>query len=178
MKCLALPLLLLAATLTTGRCAEKPPLLSVRIALPVRSNEIRESVERELVYPNFTGGIQFHFPVIVTNLSDKPQRIAQEGCSMGYDALSFEWTDESGKKQKAEKVGIEFAKNVYSWWTLQPGESLVINVFYTDTASWTGFPHPPPHESQTVTMRAVFEMKPFGRSVSKPLEIVFTNNHD
>ena len=46
-----------------------------------------------------------------------------EKWGLGYDALSFEWTDESGKKQKAEKVGIAFAKNVYSWWTLQPGES-------------------------------------------------------
>ena len=178
MKCLALHLLLLVASLTTGRCAETPPVLSVRIALPVRSNEIRESVERELVYPNFTGGIPFHFPVIVTNISDKPQRVAQEGCSWGHDALSFEVTDESGTKQKAAKVGIDFAKNIDSWWTLQPGESLVINVFYTDTATWTGFPRPSAHKSQTVTMRAVFEMKPFGRIVSKPLKIVFTNSHD
>jgi hypothetical protein len=178
MKCLALHLLILAATLTASRCAENPPLLSVRIALPVRGTALGDSVERELVYPNFKGGIPFHFPVIITNLSDKPQRIAQEWCSEGYDALSFECTDESGKTQKAGKLGRDWSKNFYAWWTLQPAESVVINVFYTDTAIWTGFPRPPAHKSQTVTMRAVFEMKPFGRIVSEPLKIVFTNRND
>lgn len=178
MKCFPLHLLILVATLTTGRCADSPPLLSVRIALPARGSELSKADERELVYPNFKGGIPFHFPVIVTNISDKPQRVAQEGCSEGNEALSFEWTDESGKKQRAERMGLDPAKNVYAWWALQPGESVVINVFYTDMTTWPGFPRPPAHKSQTVTMRAVFEMKPFGRIASQPLRIVFTNNND
>ena len=163
---------------TIGRCADNPSLLLVKIALPARAAAPGESIERELVYPNFKGVIPSHFPVIITNISGKPQRIAQESCSEGYDALSFEWTDESGKTQKAEKLGLNWYKNVLAWWTLQPGESLVINVFYTDTTTWTGFPRPPAHKSQTVTMRAVFEMDPFGRIVSEPLKIVFTNSND
>jgi hypothetical protein len=178
MRCLTLYFLILAALLTSGRCADSAPLLSVRVALPARGTELGESLERELVYPNFKGGIPFHFPVIVTNISDKTQRIAQEWCSEGYDALSFEYTDESGKMRKAEKLGREWQKNFYAWWALQPAESVVINVFYTDATTWTGFPRPPAHKSQTVTMRAVFEMKPFGRIVSEPLKIVFTNSND
>ena len=178
MRTLTLCFLSFGALMAIGRSAENAPLLSVKFALPAQGGENGRLLHRELVYPNFKGLIPFHFSVVITNVSDKMQPVAQDWCSAGYDALTFEYTDESGKTRKAEKLGRDWPKNFYAWWALQPGESTVINVFYTDEMTWTGFPHPPAHKSETVTMRAVFDMKPFGRIVSEPLKILFTNNND
>jgi hypothetical protein len=127
-----------------------------------------------------------HFPVILTNTSDKPQRIDTEWNSWGDHALSFEFTDEAGKKTVARRVVADYGKNVLHWWILQPQESLVMDVYFADSDKWQGFPHPAGYgNSQTVTMRAVFEIHPnevpsadglwTGRVVSQPEKYVFYN---
>ena len=100
-----------------------------------------------------------HFHVIVSNISDKPQKIWREWCSWGYYSLSFELSDKSGKKWVAKKGMSVWTKNYPDWSTLKPHESVVIDVYFADTGMWKGFPCPE-NGSQTVTMRAIFEIKP------------------
>jgi hypothetical protein len=126
-----------------------------------------------------------HFPVILTNTSDKPQRIVTPWNSWGDHALSFEITDRSGKKSVARAVAVDYTKNTLHWWTLQPQESVVFDVYFADSNKWEGFPHPIHYgDSETVTMRAIFQFGPVtqkapedglwaGRVYSKPEQVVF-----
>jgi len=123
-----------------------------------------------------------HFPVIIANSSDSQQRLWREWCSWGYFGLTFEFTDESGKKWIAKKEEQVWTKNFPDWWTLEPHESLVIDVNFADTNTWVGFPSPT-NGSQTVTMQAILEFKPndvtrqygiwTGRVVSKAEKVTF-----
>ena len=72
------------------------------------------------------------------------------------------------------------------WWVLQPQESLVLDVYLADSGQWQGFPDLARYgDSETVTMRAVFEIKSnevppqdglwTGRVFSKPEQYVFYN---
>ena len=100
-----------------------------------------------------------HFHVIVSNTSGKPQRIWKERCSWGYYSLTFELTDDAGKKSVAKKKPASFSKNSPDWWSLEPGESLVLDVYFSDPEIWEGFPRPV-NSSRIVTLRAIFEIEP------------------
>jgi hypothetical protein len=100
-----------------------------------------------------------HFHVIVSNVSGKTQRILREDCSEGYFALTFEFTDDSGKKWVSRKKG-EFFKNNPVFWILEPGESIVLDVYFGDLKTWEGFPIPDRGLDRTLTMRAIFEIPP------------------
>jgi hypothetical protein len=152
--------------------------ISISIAVPA----LDPGSERSVVAFDRTS----HFPVILTNTSDKPQRIVTEWNSWGDHALSFELTDDSGKKFTARRVVSDYAKNTLHWWILKPQESMVLDVYFADSDRWQGFPHPVGYgNSQTVTMRAVFEVKSnevpvsdglwVGRIVSQPDKYVFYN---
>jgi hypothetical protein len=122
--------------------------------------------------------------VIVSNASEKPQRIWQEPFSWGYWALSFEFTDESGKKWTAKKRGMKpFTMNKLVYWLLDPHESLVYEVYFADSDTWEGFPVLQAGISAVVSVRAVFETRSTpesiahgvwtGRVVSEPRRIRF-----
>jgi hypothetical protein len=136
-------------SLTVSTKAEESP-ISVSIAIPTES-----TTNRILFYRNRTN----HFHVIVSNTSDKPQRIWQEWCSWGYFGLTFEFTDEHGKKWVANKKERSWTRNFPDWWILEPHESLVMDVHFGDSDIWQGFPKVG-DTPQIVTMRAVLEFKP------------------
>jgi len=121
-------------------------LISVSIAIPW-SFERR----REITRP-------WRLHVVLTNTSNQPQNIWKEWNSWGYYALSFEVTDEHGKTSIVRKGIKVWTVDGTDYWTLDPHESLVIDV---DCASdeWEGFPRPT-KEPQSVAMRAIFEIKP------------------
>ncbi|MGA3285015.1 MAG: hypothetical protein ABSD57_11235 [Verrucomicrobiota bacterium] len=164
--------ILFAATcgITETIAAESP--ISVSVAIPTRNDE------RRVEYHDRTT----HFHVIVSNTSDKPQRIWREWCSWGYYGLTFEFADENGKKWVAKKKPQVWTRNFPDWWTLDPHESFVIDVYFGDSDTWDGFPLPK-DGSQTVTMLAVFEFKPddesrqhdvwTGRVASKAEKVTF-----
>lgn len=168
---LLLTILLAVMSVVAVAHAGKPP-ISVSIAVPEGSGE-RRIDDRDRTT---------HFHVIVSNSSEKTQRIGQEWCSWGYFGLTFELTDERGKKWVAKKKPRDWTRNFPAWWTLRPHESLVLDVHLGDADTWEGFPRPE-HGSQTVTMQAVFEFKPddesrthavwTGRIVSKAGTFVF-----
>ena len=170
-KTVALLFVMLALLLPAIVHAAAEP-LSVAIAVPAHNGE------RRINYGDKTT----HFHVIVTNTSNKPQRIWREWCSWGYFGLTFEFTDEHGKKSVATKKGQAWTINFPDWWTLEPHESLVLEVYFGDQDVWDGFPRPD-NGSEAVTMQAVFEFRPddaskehrvwTGRGTSKADKYVF-----
>lgn len=158
------------SVLSSALAADSP--IEISIAVPQRGND------RVLEYY----GSNPHFHVIVSNVSDKPQRIWREWCSWGYDGLSFEFTDAAGKTWIATKKPGEWTKNFPDFWTIPPNESLVLEVFFADADVWEGFPRPQ-GVSEAFTMRAIFEFQPddqsrkhsvwTGRVVSKADKYVF-----
>ena len=128
-------------------------------------------------------GTDPHFHVVIRNVSAQPQRIWREWCSWGYFALSFQFTDQSGKEWVVKKKPRAWSKNYPDYVTLEPEESLVLDVYFTNATIWDGFPHPAGAVGEPFTMSAVFEVKPddssrkysvwTGRVASKPGKYVF-----
>ena len=161
-------IILLALMTATGFGHGEEAAIALSIAVPV----LAPGKERSIV----AFDRHSHFPVILTNTSGKPQRILMDGSSDGDAALSFEITDRSGKKSVARRPLRPWAKNMPHWRTLQPREGLASDVYFADSYKWQGFPHPVRYgDSETVTMRAVFDTVETGRVVSQPEEYVFEN---
>ncbi|MCI0539586.1 MAG: hypothetical protein L0Z50_30620 [Verrucomicrobiales bacterium] len=133
------------------------PAISVAIVVPRDGGH----GERRVTYRN--SGTEWdraaHFHAIVSNRSEKPQRIWQEGCSWGYFALSFEFTDEAGKKWEAKKGMTPFVMNRPAYWSLEPSESTVLEVYFADPDIWKDFPRPDNGSKVVVSMRAIFEIR-------------------
>src|SRR5207253_1332755 len=132
-----------ADKLTDGKLHAGESPIAISVAVPARSGE------RRIEHRDSTT----HFHVIVSNTSDRPERIWREWCSWGYFGLTFEFTDESGKKWIARKKERVWTVNAPDWWTLEAHESLVLDVHLGDLETWEGFPRPE-HGSQPVTMQA------------------------
>ena len=142
--------LLLCIGLLHLHAAESP--LSISIAVPIHG-------DKRTIY--FDKTTEPHFPVIVTNTSTEPVRFWQEWCSWGFNALSFELTDEHGKKLIARKVDRQiWRRNFPDCWTLQPKESLVIDVFFANTEIWQGFPLDREGHPHYYTMRVICDVQP------------------
>jgi hypothetical protein len=169
---------LLALMGATGFAHAGEAAIALSVAVPV----LAPGKERAIVA--FDRGSFFH--VILASTSDKPQRILAERDSWGEEAaLSFEITDAAGEKSVARGLRHLYKKGMENWCILQPHESMVMDIYFADSRRWMGFPHPAGYgRSQTVTMRAVFEVKPSkgrtdpfwtGRVVSEPVKCVFYN---
>jgi len=141
---------LLFAIALVPLCEAADSVISVAIAVPAHGSH------RVLEY---SGGHESHFHVLISNVSDKPQKIWREWCSWGYYALSFEITDESGKTWTATKKARDWDKNFPDSWTLAAKETLVLDVHFAGSDTWEGFPRPS-GVSQTITIRAIFEISP------------------
>jgi hypothetical protein len=121
--------------------------LAVSIAVPFSSNG-----ERVLYYSHFS------FPVLITNRSPKAQRVWKDWNSWGYYALFFEITDPDGKSLKLTKIMPHaWTMNGPDYWTIPPGESLVINVDLSDTETWEPLPKPKDFPA-TFKISALFEV--------------------
>jgi hypothetical protein len=145
----ALLIQVIAGLLVSGAVHAADPVLSLSLAIPSRDDD------RVLLLHEKAA----HFHVILSNVSDKPQRVWEEWCSWGYYAFTFEIKDEAGKSWIVKKKPIETTYDHADWWTLAPGEHVAFDVFFTDSKVWDGFPHPV-NDSQTVFVRAIFEVKP------------------
>lgn len=97
-----------------------------------------------------------HFHVILANASGKGVRIWKDSNSWGYAGLSFELTDDSGKKSVLHKKDRDWRKNTPSFWDLASGESLVYDV-YLSNGEWDGLAAD--LAGRTVRMRAVLNME-------------------
>ncbi len=98
--------------------------------------------------------------VVVTNVSAAPVRVWRDWCSWGFQQLSFEITDDAGHSWTVSRKDHPFFKNYPDYWTLGPGEPLVLNIALT-TDLWespeaAGALPIADLKGKAVTMRAIF----------------------
>ncbi len=95
--------------------------------------------------------------------------------------MKIEFTDENGKKSRAEwQEEKDLSSRLAPVCTLKPGESLVIEVPFSDNSRWKGWPKIA-GQLPKVKMRAVFENDRGGESrgvwvgkvISEPLMVTF-----
>jgi len=98
-----------------------------------------------------------HFHLLLTNKSNRPQRVWQDSNSWGYRSISFELTDASGKKWRVARKNTVFTRNIPSYHTIASGDTLVTDVYFGDLDLWDGFPLQK-GQSTTVRMRAVLDV--------------------
>ncbi len=137
---LCIPALIAPATLAARDA------LSLEIAIP-KTGEARV----------ISAGPGYHFHVLLKNCSKQPQRIWDERFSFGYFSLSFLLTDSSGSHWVARKKDRGWTMNAPEFLKLDPGETLVLDVYPADTDTWEGFPLPTRYRTN-VMMRAAFEV--------------------
>jgi hypothetical protein len=128
-------------------------------------------------------GPQAHFHVLWKNTSDRPVRIWAESSSWGYESLSFEITDATGKRLRAGKRKTGFTGNKPAYVTIAPGQTMVKRVFFGDTKAWEGFPVEK-DQPFSVHVHAVFQVAASpeaaqsgvwtGRIESGEIEIIYT----
>jgi hypothetical protein len=173
MKRLALALLLIARSLAEAAPAADQT-LTLSIAIPPT-----ESGEYNL-YPSKVP----HFYVILSNRSNGPVRVWGPRSLASHRALSFEFTDENGKKSKAEwEEGKSVSYKLPDVCKLWPGERLIIEVPYTENSGWKGWPNISGH-LPTVKMQAIFDSRQgadtngvwVGKVVSEALVVRFYPN--
>jgi hypothetical protein len=129
---------------------------SIAIAVPKTSNWPTKEGRRQIVALDKYS----HFSVVLTNLTDQPQRISRSSGWPAIQTLHFEGTDAAGKKWEAQLTDRP-RRHRLCLETLAPHECLVFDVEFANPEEWDGFPKPLPYgESQTVTMRAVFNVDP------------------
>jgi hypothetical protein len=149
--------------------ASNPPFLRLRIAVPERGNVVARD--------DYS-----HFHVVIENISDRAQKIIDEGNSWGYSNLRFEYVTAAGQKIVMEKQRQEWSKNFQSITTLQPGEVMVRDVYLNDIV-WSNLPVPQNNGANVnVRLQAIFEQKPEsgidawqGQITSPEIAITFSN---
>jgi len=125
-----------------------------------------------------------HFYVVITNTSTAPVYLWHEGNSNGYETLSFEVTDESGKKSVVRRKSMAWSKNIPFAQRLAPNQTCAREIHYNG-ATWDKLPFPASIGKKKVTLSAVFEQTPLknasrfglwaGKVASEPYEVVLQN---
>jgi hypothetical protein len=133
-------------------------LLVTSLAGAVNSaNTVAAPLTLSLAEKAVSSGPNAHFHVLWRNISDRPLRIWAESSSWGYECLSFEITDATGKHWRALKRRTVSTRNTPVYLTIAPGQTLVKTVFFGDTKTWEGFPVEN-DQPFSVRMHAVFKV--------------------
>jgi hypothetical protein len=100
-----------------------------------------------------------HFHVVLSNAANEPQRVWAPWSESNDRTLAFEFIGPDGIERKVRrKVQQHVSRKLPEATVLQPRESLVFNIDYTDPNAWMGFPQPMVG-LPSVQMRAVFEIQ-------------------
>ena len=138
------PALLLAVLVAAPLSAreEPAPALSVEIAAPARFG--KRTLELSSV------------PVVVANRSPADVRVWREWCSWGWFQLSFEIRDGTGNIVTVRKKERAWDKNYPDFWTLAPGEPLVLTANLLDAEAWGWSAPAADLRGKALEVRAVF----------------------
>ena len=129
-----------------------------------------------------------HFHVLVTNISDVPQRIWQDWNSWGWFNLRFEFVEAGRRVIRAAKTGHVWSGNAPICWTLAPHEVHVFDVYFADPEKgWDGFPPLEKTERKYFTITAIYETGESaeskaqrvwtGKIASEPLNVLLVDPH-
>jgi hypothetical protein len=106
----------------------------------------------------FVSGEPHHrLHVVVSNLSDSPQRVYEDWNSWGYDSLSFEAITGEGKKVQLKKKPRDWTKNFASTYTIAARGHYVIPV-QLSTNEWENAELISSPEVQPIKLKAIFEI--------------------
>jgi len=164
LSALTLFAVLLVSLPLAAREEEVPVLagLSVEIASPARFG--KRALELTSV------------PVVVANRSATEINVWREWCSWGWFQLSFEIRAGDGTVVTVRKKDRGWDKNYPDFWTLAPGEPLVLTANLLDFDTWAWSSPAANLREKTLEVRAVFftekdeaseeEEVPHGRAVS------------
>jgi len=97
-----------------------------------------------------------HFSVILTNVGKSPVRLWKDWCSWGYFNLSFEMTDQNGRRVIVSRKMKVWEKNFPAWTTVAAGDQMVIDVTF-DPAIWRNPPALEGAKERTISLRAIYE---------------------
>jgi len=115
-----------------------------------------------------------HFNVVLTNVSDHDIHWIEENNSWGDVALHFEFIDEHGKAYIIEKKPAIWLDNGSTYWTLHPGDPVVIEVCFGGERQggpvWTGLPD---LKSNSVygTLTAIFDFDTAEFDFPRPVKL-------
>ncbi len=141
-------LFLLGSTLSLTVLAESSS-LSLAISLPALQNGTRALDQARTA----------SFFVILSNGSDRPQRIWAPWSDLGSATLSLETTDQTGKTRSVKRAeGRSLSHKLSEFCILKPRESLIFEVHHADTNAWENFPKAG-QGLTPISMRAVFEVR-------------------
>jgi hypothetical protein len=99
-----------------------------------------------------------HLTVVLTNKGSHKLRIWKDSCSWGYQNLSFELIDASGRRMRVTRAERGWEKNVPAWTDLPSGGSLSTDVTLSG-AEWRGLPALKHGERRAIRIRAVYQSK-------------------
>ena len=112
--------------------AESEP-LKITIAVPSRDAKNGTEYQNHRINLHRKGT---HFHVVITNVSDKPQRIWETWNSWGWYNLTFNMLDNRGNTlYTLKKKPRGWSKNFPSFIRLNPGECFIIDV-YLKRSDW------------------------------------------
>ncbi len=77
------------------------------------------------------------FPVVITNLSNRPLGVWREWCSWGYYNLTFEARTHDGRKVRLSRKQKSWTRNGPDYWMLAPEESVIRQIVLT-SKEWKG----------------------------------------
>ncbi|MFT5906080.1 MAG: hypothetical protein ACI9E1_001685 [Cryomorphaceae bacterium] len=105
---------------------------------------------------SWSDGSKESFYVVLTNKTDKEQRVFETWNSWGYYALSFEITLPSGEKARAKKKPVFFTINFPSTFIVPPKGYFVFEI--TLDKDWIGKPDFWKDGQTQVKIKAIYEL--------------------
>jgi hypothetical protein len=151
--CSAIICLFVASMQRTGASPATQPQMKISIAM-------RETNDPKSKY-SLTGESKIIFFAVIENTGSDSVKLWNDWNSWGYDNLSFEIIDNSGKTSIARRKKAAFTRNFPAVIEIGPGEVIVREVdLLSKTIPWTGFPLPRKAErSKPFQMRALYSIK-------------------
>ncbi|EEF57018.1 hypothetical protein [Pedosphaera parvula] len=119
--------------------------------------DVVPTVNREEAWVYVSGEVNRRFYVVVSNVSDRPQRVYEDWNSWGYFSLSFEVRTAQGKVVKITRSERDWSKNFASTYTIPAGGHYVLPVQWS-TNEWQNLNLISGAEQQPVRLKAVFEI--------------------
>jgi len=161
MTAFAVGIVLLFSAVCAG--AEESGLM-VSIAIPAN-----ESGDRWIVYKGSDDDFRQSatFPVVLTNVSDKPIRLWESWSSWGHDNLTFELTAKDGTKTSAQSARSTWFLDSASHYEIAPRESSIVYITFANSYHWNGFPIGATGSDETVQMKVRFKISPTKESIRK-----------
>jgi hypothetical protein len=94
-----------------------------------------------------------HFHITLLNNSDQAKLVFKDTYSVGYEALSFEITDQYGNVTVVKRAATSWLSNIPDYYVVKPHDRVTMDIFYK-RYEWQQFPF---SNNGKVNIRALFQ---------------------